>query len=158
MKAEGLTHRGPQGSASQGSRHTSPALGERDKENSFGTADQRAQEPGPIPRATSAFSAGGEVVLPSACTGPPPHSSVEWRAKSGHSAPLLKTFPSPHVFFREGSKTLQASHSPGPLSCTRLPQGLCTYYFLYTEHSSPCVPSLRSRSLQGWLHSPLLNG
>lgn len=67
MKAEGLTHRGPQGSASQGSRHTSPALGERDKGNSFRTADQGAQEPGPIPRATPAFSAGGEVVSISFC-------------------------------------------------------------------------------------------
>lgn len=94
----------------------------------------------------------------SACTGPPPHSSMEWRAKSSHSAPLLKTLPSPHVFFREGSKTLQASHSPGPLSSMCLPQGFCTYCFLFTEHSSPCVPSLLSHTLQGWLHSPLLNG
>ena len=161
MKAGGLTHRGPQGSASQGSRHTSPSLVERNKGNSFGGS--RPAGPGARPHSQSdpcllCGWRGGEYFLLPTLGHLPPHSSVEWRAKSSHAAPLLKTLPSPHVFFRKGSKTFQASHSPGPLSSTSLPQGLCTYYFLFTEHSSPCVSSLLSRTLQGWLHGPLLNG
>lgn len=160
MKAGGLTHRGPQGSASQGSRHTALPWWRETKETPLGAADQGAQEPGPILRATPAFSAGGEVVSTSFCL----HwaTSLHTAAWSEELNPVTLLLCSKLSQAPMSSSEKKARPSRPPTALVPSPARACPRAFAHTIFSSqntlPRVPSLLSRTLQGWLHGPLLNG
>ena len=133
MKAGGLTHRGPQGSASQGSRHTSPSLVERNKGNSFGGS--RPGGPGARPHSQSdpcllCGWRGGEYFLL------PTLGHLHTAAWSGELNPVMLLLCSKLSQAPMSSSEKEARPSRPPTALVPSPARACPRAFAHTISSS----------------------